>query len=98
MVKLTNTLIEAAIHGFEAQKKSLDAQIAELRALLGGTPDSANGASPSQGSRRKFSAASRQRMREAQQRRWAKIKGESTAPATTTPTVTKPKRRLSAAG
>ena len=34
MAKLTNTIIEAAIAGFEAQKKSIDAQIAELRGML----------------------------------------------------------------
>jgi hypothetical protein len=30
MAKLTRTIIEAAIAGFEAQKKSIDAQIAEF--------------------------------------------------------------------
>ena len=32
--------------------------------------------------RRKFSAPALQRMREAQQRRWAKVRGEAIAPAT----------------
>jgi hypothetical protein len=37
-------------------------------------------------------------MREAQQRRWAKVRGESAPPAATTPEPAKPKRKLSKAG
>jgi hypothetical protein len=37
-------------------------------------------------------------MREAQQRRWASIKGESEPSAAATPVALKPKRKLSAAG
>jgi hypothetical protein len=36
MAKLTNTIILAAIDSFEAQKKSIDVQIEELRAMLTG--------------------------------------------------------------
>jgi hypothetical protein len=71
--KLTNTIIEAAIVGFEAQKQSIDAQIAELRAMLTGAPEAAEEA-PAKGTRKKFSAASRKRMREAQQARWARAR------------------------
>jgi peptidoglycan hydrolase CwlO-like protein len=78
MVKLTNTIIEAAIHGFEAQKKNIDAQIAELRGLLTGASQADE--APAKGKRKKFSAAARKRMQEAQRARWAKIRGES-APA-----------------
>ena len=46
--------------------------------------------------RRKISPEALQRMREGQQRRWAEVRGES-APAAA-PNVTKPKRKLSAAG
>jgi len=35
--KLTNEIIAAAIQGFEGQKKQLDDQIAELRAMLSGS-------------------------------------------------------------
>jgi hypothetical protein len=80
MAKLTNTIIQAAIDGFQAQKKELDAQIAELRAMLTGAPEPAEEA-PAKGPKRKRSAAVRKRMREAQKLRWAKIRGES-APAT----------------
>ena len=97
MAKLTNTIIEAAIAGFEAQKKAIDGQIAELRGMLTGAPEPTE-AAPAKGTRRKFSAAARKRMREAQQARWAKIRGESAAPAKTPAKTAKPKRQLSAAG
>jgi hypothetical protein len=96
MAKLTTTIIEAAIAGFEAQKKSIDAQIAELRAMLTGPPESAEEA-PAKGTRRKRSAAARKRMREAQRARWAKIKGES-APVKKTAKAGKPKGGITAAG
>ena len=84
MAKLTNAIIEAAIDGFTAQKQRIDVQIAELRALLTGAPEHTEEAS-AKGPRRKFTAAARKRMREAQQARWAKIKGESSAPTTRIP-------------
>ena len=34
--KVTNEIITAAIEGFESQKRRIDNQIADLRALLGG--------------------------------------------------------------
>src|SRR3984885_13950542 len=95
--KLTSTIIQAAIDGFEAQKKNIDAQIAELRAMLTGAPESAAEDAPAKGTRRKFSAASRRRMREAQQLRWAKIKGASSAPKAAVK-AGKPKRGITAAG
>jgi hypothetical protein len=98
MAKLTNTIIEAAIYGFEAQKKDIDTQIAELRAMLTGVPGSATADAPPKGTRRKFSAAARRRMREAQQLRWAKIKGQSTPSAKAPAKAANPKRGLTAAG
>ena len=99
MAKLTNTIIEAAIVGFEAQKKSIDAQIAELRGMLTGAPEEVAEAAPAKGTRRKRSAAVRQRMREAQKLRWAKIRGESVAPAKKTAVKAgKPKGGITAAG
>ncbi len=98
MVKLTNTIIQAAIDGFEAQKQRIDAEIAELRAMLTGAPENLDGAAPAKGTRRKRSAAARNRMREAQKLRWAKIRGESAAPAKPVAKAAKSKRKLSAAG
>ena len=93
--KLTKTIIEAAIAGFEGQKKSIDAQIAELRAMLTGKPETESGQAQAKPTRRKFSAAAITRMREAQRLRWAKIKGEAKPPAPAL--APKPKRKLSAA-
>jgi len=96
---LTNEIITAAILGFESQKTKIDAQIAELRALLaGGTAETATTPQVPTRKRKKFSAASRRKMAMAQKARWAKIKGESepSAPAKAEPT--KPKRRISKAG
>lgn len=95
--KLTSTIIEAAIYGFEAQKKSIDAQITELRALMNDAsrPSSTEEGRPKR-KRRKLSPEAIERMREGQQRRWAKVRGES---ATKTPGKTStPRRKLSAAG
>jgi hypothetical protein len=78
MPTLTKEIIEAAIAGFEGQKHKIDAQIAELRAMLTGAPAVAPTTVPTKatrGGRRKFSAEAKQRMREAQQRRWGKVKG-----------------------
>ena len=76
---LTHEIINAAIEGFESQKTRIDQQIAELRTMLDGGSKSTAAATPEAPIRvrRKFSAAARRRMKEAQQRRWAKIRGES---------------------
>ena len=97
--KLTTTIIEAAIAGFEAQKKNIDAQIAELRAMLSGTPVGSADEAPARRKRRKLSAASIKRMREAQKLRWARIRGESPAAPAKTPSKTaKGKGGITAAG
>ena len=93
MPKLTKEIIEAAIAGFEAQKQNIDAQIAELRAMLTGTP--AAPAPTKRGrTKRKVSFEALERMREGQRRRWAAVRGESPAPAK----APKPKRKLGASG
>jgi hypothetical protein len=95
--KLTNTIIEAAILGFEAQKQQIDSQIAELRGMLDGNRTETAATTDAAPRKRKFSPAAIARMRAAQKMRWAKIKGESepAQPAATKPS--KPKRKLSAA-
>ena len=99
---LTNEIITAAIEGFEAQKTRIDAQIAELRALLtGGATKSAAAPEPAKQGRRPMSAAGRKAIAEAQRKRWAAAKkvAEETAPEPVEPEVaSKPKRKLSAAG
>src|ERR1039457_5982396 len=94
--ELTPEIITAAIVGFEQQKLRIDAQIAELRQMLGGGPTAtaATTAVP-KGKRRKMSAAARKRIGDAQRKRWAESKKESAPSSPVAPT---PKRRLSAAG
>lgn len=98
--KLTTEIINAAIEGFQQSKLRIDTQIAELRAMLpGGRTEPAATPEAPTGKRRKLSAAVRRRMKEGQQRRWAKIRGESESPSSpATPEPVKPKRTLSAAG
>jgi hypothetical protein len=100
--KLTTEILAAAIEGFEAQKKNIDAQIAELRQTLSGGPADTPATSEAPARKRKgFSAAVRRKMALAQKARWAKIRGESepSAPATTkAEKAPKAKRRISAEG
>jgi hypothetical protein len=94
--KLTAEIINAAIEGFESQKRRIDSQIAELRQLLtGGRPESA-AASGAPVRRRKMSAAGRRRIAAAQKARWAKIRGE--AEPASSPAPARQRRKLSAAG
>jgi len=97
--KLTNEIITAAIEGFESQKIRIDQQVSELKTMLSGGPAEA-AATPGLTirKRRRFSAAARKRMKEAQQRRWAKIRGESEPAPSATTEPTKPRRKLSKAG
>jgi hypothetical protein len=95
--KLTAEIINAAVEGFEQQKLRIDAQIAELRAMLHGGP-TATAATPDgpKGKQRKMSAAARKRIGAAQRKRWAESKGEAESPSKTV--TAKPKRKMSAAG
>ena len=93
--KLSTEILNAAIDGFEEQKKHLDAQIAELRQML--TPASTDGAAPEPTpAKRNMSAAARRRIAAAQRKRWAALKKGSGVKAGPTPA--RKKRRLSAAG
>ena len=96
--KLTPEIIAAAIDGFEVQKQHLDSKIADLRAMLPGGSHETNSTLEAPARKRKrFSAAARKRMKEAQRLRWAKIRGEA-APASKAAEPVKPKRKLSKAG
>jgi hypothetical protein len=95
MPQLTNEIINAAIFGFEEQKRRLDAQIGELRAMLSsGSNGSTRTPEPTVRKKRGMSAAGREAIAEAQRKRWAAAKGQSIEPVA----VKKPKRKLSAAG
>jgi len=97
--KLTAEIINAAIEGFESQKRRIDSQIDELRQLLSPASTEAAPASGVPAPKRKISAAGRRRMAAAQQARWAKVRGQAellSSPAASKPP--KQKRKLSAAG
>jgi hypothetical protein len=69
--KLTPEIITAAIEGFESQKRRIDAQIAELKAILSGGPAETAAPEPTKRKRRKMSAAGRKAISEATKKRWA---------------------------
>ena len=96
--RLAPELIDAAIDGFQAQKKRIDAQIAELRLMLSGSSGEDGAAPPRPMSKQRTrSAAVRARMAAAQRKRWAakRTAGSGTETATAPP---RKKRKLSAAG
>jgi hypothetical protein len=97
--RFTPEVITAAILGFEEQRRHIDSQIGELRAMLDGrSAQPAGTAKAPTRKRRKVSAAARRRMALGQQKRWAEIKSVAESPSPVTPEPSKPKRKLSAAG
>ena len=94
MAQLTQGIIDAAIEGFQSQKRRIDEQIAELRALSNGHPPAVKGSVPPKTKKRGMSAAGRKAIAEAQRKRWAAAKGEAVAAEPPK----KAKRKLSAAG
>jgi hypothetical protein len=90
MPQLSKEIVLAAIDGFESQKQRIDAQIAELRAMMAGA--SAKETTPERATRQ-FSPDTLRRMKEGQKRRWAKVKEKAQIKPEA-----KPKRKLSAAG
>ena len=97
--KLNAEIIAAAIEGFESQKRRIDAQIGELRAMLSGGRTEGTTTPEAPTRKRKVSATARRRMAEGQKKRWAAIKAASAAPESAArPEPAKPKRKISAAG
>jgi hypothetical protein len=96
--KLTAELLNAAIEGFEAQKRRIDAQIAEIREMLKDTRTEPVAVSEPSNRKRTLSAAARKRIGEAQRKRWAESKSQSELSQPAVSEAPKPKRKLSAAG
>jgi hypothetical protein len=97
--KLNAEIIAAAIEGFELQKRRIDSQIGELRAMLSGGRTEGTATPEASTRKRKVSTAARRRMAEGQRKRWAAIKAESKKPESAArPEPAKPKRKMSAAG
>ena len=94
--QLTAAILDAAIQGFEAQKRRIDEQIAQVRQLQNGhQPVAVTTSEPQKQPGRKMSAATRKRMGEAQSKRWAVAKSGA---GTISKATAMPKRKLSAAG
>jgi hypothetical protein len=93
--RLTSEIIDAAILGFEEQRRRLDRQIAELRAMRNGVSQTAP-APASVRPRRKMSAAGRKAIAAAQRKRWAALKGGGATQEA--PALRRAKRKLSPAG
>jgi len=97
MLKLTPEVINAAIFGFEEQKRHIDSQISDLRAMLPGRSKEAPSTPEApQRKRRQMSPAGRRAIAEAQRKRWAASR--KTAEPTAKEETPKPKRKLSRAG
>ena len=96
--RLHHSILEAAILGFESQKKQIDTRIAELRQMLDGGPTQTVATPQAPARKRKVSAAARRRMAIAQRKRWAKVRGDSELSAPTAPAPPKAKRRISEEG
>lgn len=83
-IQVTPDILTAALEGFEIQKRRIDEQIAQIRAALGvgraaTGAESKSGASkavPKKGRRRELSEAARERIAEAQRKRWAAYRKE----------------------
>ena len=81
---LQNTsFLEAALEGLDLQRKRIDEQIAQVRAMLGGKKVSAGAsAAPAKAARRRvLSPAARRRIASAQKKRWAEYRRKQAAQA-----------------
>jgi hypothetical protein len=106
--KFTTEILAAAIEGFEQQKLRIDAQIAELRAMMTGgikEPTAAPTSESSKPARKKMSASTRKRIGEAVRKAFLAKKAAKSPSLAVTPVVTKPvmpakkaKRKISAEG
>ena len=72
------SLLQAALEGLEMQKARIEAQIAEIRSLLGKKASISRSNSPTpaltSASRRDLSPAARKRIADAQKKRWAEFR------------------------
>lgn len=93
--KLRDEFIDAAILGYEEQKRRIDGEISNLRAMRSGAQAERASAESLARSKRKISAAGRKKMSEGQRKRWARLKDRIPSE---TATLSKPKRTLSPAG
>lgn len=95
-LKVTEDLLTAALAGYQTELDLIEVKMSEIRRMLGDGARSTATSSATKTPKRKFSFASRRKMRIAQKLRWKKIKQavEPSQAATAKPK----KRRMSAAG
>jgi hypothetical protein len=82
--KLNPEIGNAAIQGFEAQKRRIDEQIVQLRALLHGTSTEPATTPEAPNRKRRMSAAGRRAIAEATRKRWAAFRATKRAAGTST--------------
>ena len=75
------TLLEAALIGFEHMLRNVEVKIADIRRTLGA--DGAGAVAGARGQRRPLSVAARRRIATAQRKRWALAKAKQAAPKRT---------------
>src|SRR2546427_1697001 len=81
---VSHDLLNAALHGLESQKITIEAHIAQVQSLLGigakrrgRPPKNAQATDVAEPKKRHFSAATRRKMAAAQRRRYAALRGEA---------------------
>jgi hypothetical protein len=79
--KLTAEILNAAMEGFESQKRRIDSQIDALRQLLSAGRTEGVPSSGARTLKRKTRAAGRRRVAAAQKAGWAKLRGKSVLPS-----------------
>ena len=75
------SFLTAALEGLQLQKARIEAQIAEVRAMLGGRKVAPVARTASAAPRRELSPAARKRIAAAQKRRWAEFRKKKTEAA-----------------
>ena len=77
MARLDNSILEAALLGYQAEQKRIQAAIADIQKRLGGKSTTApKSAPPARRKKHRISAEGRARIAAAQRKRWAASKKE----------------------
>jgi hypothetical protein len=80
MARLDNSLLEAALLGYQAEQKRIQAAISDLQKRIGGKSATPKPASPPAARKKhRISAEGRARIAAAQRKRWAASKKEDSA-------------------
>jgi hypothetical protein len=96
-IQIDKSILEMAIIGYEAERQRVDNAIAEIRAQLGHRPVRSAGPAVDGAPRqpRQMSAAAKERIADAQRKRWAAFHAKAGKPAKSAAVTKAPKRTLS---